>query len=303
MLTFHIIYTPGTAIGLSLLATSLLREPSCRFKIISNGCSESENDHLIHLCARVERFEFVRLPTDRIWLHPRALNYLHERHEEPRFAIVDSDVFATGLYLPDSFQSAVTCIAPPATFWTEKDEANQVQRRHMGCTYFAVYDSQAVASVRRETGIGFEKYQWDSMTPEQRNVATQASMKLRAYDTGKLLNAELRNRGGHITYGSAANLRHLGGTSRAYYPRQGAVRKIVRQLLIQRILATPRQTWSRMQRRKRKTLCGAYFADLFAALDTGAELPAMPKLGSRYVEAKARAVTTEILALHAEGSP
>ena len=298
MITFHVIYTPGTVVGFSRFAPTLLQEPNCRLRLVSNGCSSAEVSHLQTLCTAHDRLDFMRLPTETLWHHPVALDHLQSACDEPYFAIIDSDIFAMGAFLPDEFSAALTYMLPFAAFWDETEEAFQEQRQRMGCTYVAIYDNAAVTRVREKSSLGFGKTRWELLTEEQQQTLESVNFIKRFYDTGKVINAYLLAEGGELEQADAPSLRHLGGISRAQFSRQGTLVKYVRRMIKYRVIQSPRAMLTRMRRRERKVNSGNYFSELLRALESDGELPTVPKMHSPYVEEKMGRMSAEIATLY-----
>jgi len=293
MTTLNVIYTPGTVVPFSRFAQSLLRWSDCRIRLVANGCTAAEQAHLQALAGGRPRMAFLPMPGDTPLAHGQVLNDLHERCDEPIFAFVDSDVFAVGPFMPDSLDAPLTCLLPPAAFWTEAEEARQRRRHALGCTYFALYDNESLRRVRRRYGVGFDKYRWDDL-PGAWRMQLQAEGHTRPrFDTGKVLNILLASECGPAAFADPGNLRHLGGASRSTMLRAWTWR-----LWFRRLRADWRGALRSRRLRRAKQETNAYFAALFDALAQGGLPPDLPP-GDAYVRRKVAAMTTEIVRMYA----
>lgn len=294
MITLNVIYTPETVAPLSRFALTLLRWSDCRVQLVANGCTAAEQAQLQALAGGNPRLAFLPLAAEQPLIHGEALNRLHDLCDEPIFAFVDSDIFAVGPFMPDDLSAPLTCFLPMAAFWSQAEEARQPHRHRVGCTYFALYDNAALRDLRRQWGIGFDKGRWAALPDAQRAALQALDFQKERYDTGKLLNALLVAAGGRVAFADPANLRHLGGSSRARLTGKLAWRS-----WLVRLLTDWRAALRRKEIRQAKKKTGAYFADLIDALAQGQPLPDLPP-GDPYVRNKVAGVTAEIVQLYAE---
>ena len=294
MITLNVIYTPETVAPLSRFALTLLRWSDCRVQLVANGCTAAEQAQLQALAGGSPRLAFLPLAAEQPLVHGEALNRLHDLCDEPIFAFVDSDIFAVGPFMPGDVSASLTCFLPMAAFWSQAEEARQPHRHRVGCTYFALYDNAALRDLRRQWGIGFGTGRWAALPDAQRAALLALDFQKERYDTGKLLNALLVAAGGRVACADPANLRHLGGSSRARLTGKLAWRS-----WLVRLLTDWRAALRRKEIRQAKKKTGAYFADLIDALAQGHPLPDLPP-GDPYVRNKVAGVTAEIVQLYAE---
>jgi hypothetical protein len=295
MITLHVIYTPDTVAPFSRFALTLLRWSDCRVQLVANGCTAAEQAQLQALAQGNPRLAFLPLAAEQPLIHGEALNRLHDLCDEPIFGFVDSDIFAVGPFMPDDLSASLTCFLPMAAFWSQAEEARQPHRHRMGCTYFALYDNATLRDLRQQWGIGFDKHRWEALPDAQRAALQALDFQKERYDTGKLLNALLVAAGGRVAFADPANLRHLGGSSRARLTG-----KLNWRSWIVRLLTDWRAALRRKEIRQAKKKTGVYFADLIDALAQGHPLPDLPP-GDPYVRRKVAGVTAEIVQLYAEG--
>lgn len=290
----NVIYTANTALTLSRFARTLPRWSACRVRLVANGCTAEEEAHLQALAQSSPRLSFYSVSPGASLPHGQVLNHLHDRCDEPIFAFVDSDLFAVGPFMPTTLSAALLCFLPPAAFWSQEEEARQIHRHRVGCTYFALYDNATLRDLRRQWSIGFDKGRWDALPDAQRAALQALGYEKERYDTGKLLNALLAAAGGRVAFADPTNLRHLGGSSRVKMTR----RLTWRSWLV-RLLTDWRAALRHIKIRRAKQETGDYFADLLDALAQGHPLPDLPP-GDPYVRRKVAGVTAEIVQLYAE---
>lgn len=228
-LTLNIVYTPGTIAMLSFMLHSLLAYSDCSFRLVSNACLPPEQRFLQKLAAGHPRLEFWALPAKRMWPHGQVLNYLHALNRDDHFAFLDSDIFATGEFLPEltaylSSHNAVFTGAPvwsrsadqvfPQNFQMLSGPYNRTKTgAHIGGTYFAIYDNHMLSDLLSTGGVGFDEYRWEEIPDIWRMPLTSIGLNKQSYDTGKLVNALLIAQGHNLRYVDTPNLIHLGGTS------------------------------------------------------------------------------------------
>ncbi len=249
MLTFNIIYTPGSVKHLSFFVWSLLKwTPAC-FRLVSNGCLSSEQRYLAKLCRRESRLEFWSIPTKTSLPHGQALNYLQALTQEDHFCFMDSDIFAIGDFATEilPYQSDHAGIFGGMPIWVK--DAEQVfptgfrsmtgmfnrtaDDLPLGSTFFAVYDNQQLTEIMQSSGIGFEEYRWAEIPTSVQKQINDLGLAIDLYDTGKVLNLLLLSNGGKLINLALPSLCHVGGTSfQVSYDQQSksVKRKIVEML-------------------------------------------------------------------------
>lgn len=229
-ITFNIIFVRDTVPILSWMLRSLEAwSTNCRFRLVSNGCSESENEILRRICTGSDRFEFQQFSHDKVVEHGVVLTHLQRQETSPFFAFMDSDIFATGPFLPTFRQhlSSASAVFSCPPFWTN-DEIEVAPRSHrvlhgeqnrwsdgfcLGGSYCAIYRNYALSQCIQEAGITFKAH-WRRGIPERiRKELSSAGMNFEYYDTGKLLNILMGLRGLHLEFFRSKHLSHVGGIS------------------------------------------------------------------------------------------
>ena len=228
-LRFNIVYVPGSVRYLRLFALSLLDCADCSFRLVSNGCGPEEMRLLREFCGRNPRLEFLALPYARTVSHYRVLSYLQSQERSAYFCFMDSDVFATGEFLSelvDYLEQHVGVFSCAPAWCTAQDQILPARFQAMlgshnrtdsgvclGSSYFAIYDNRVLSRVIRSTGTGFGRYLWGDIPPAIRSELTEMGLQKLLYDTGKVLNLLLLNRGHQLCFKEGTGLKHLGGIS------------------------------------------------------------------------------------------
>jgi len=228
-LRFNIIYTRDTVKYLLIFAMSLLRWSDCSFRLVANGCTDEECDLLERFCERSKRTVFYRYPSDDILPHGTVLTHLQQMEDSEYFCFMDSDIFATSNFMDDFFpllreyDGIFSC--PPV--WCEEGENildtrnSRIVGKHnrtvngieLGSSYFAIYDNRLLSEFLMSSDITFDKYSWEDLSGENRDILIGLGLKKERYDTGKLLNIMIQRRGFRIVYRVSSSLHHIGGFS------------------------------------------------------------------------------------------
>ncbi len=228
-LMFHIIYTPGTVKYLRLFTRSLLKWLPCSFRLVSNGCSQEEVRLLRAFSQQHAQLELLLLPWNTLRSHPKVLNYLQRQESSDFFCFLDSDIFATGNFLSnltDALQES-NAIFSGIPFWQNAEECvwknylTEISGLHataedggvLGTTFFSVYDNRMLTECIGSTGISLKAYEWRKIPQAYQAMLTRTDRKARYYDTAKLLNIVLRERGATLRYQNLSSLQHIGGFS------------------------------------------------------------------------------------------
>ena len=229
-LTFHIIYTPGTVKYLRLFTCSLLKWLPCSFRLVPNGCSQEEIQLLRIFAKRYsQQVELFLLPWEMLRSHSKALNYLQRHESSDFFCFLDSDILATGNFLNDLAdrlqESDVIFSGMP--FWQDatqcvwKNYLTEISGLHataedggvLGTTFFAIYKNRMLTECISSTGISLKAYTWPKIPETYQEMLVRIGRKARYYDTAKLLNIVLRERGAALSYQHLSSLQHIGGFS------------------------------------------------------------------------------------------
>lgn len=321
----HIIYTPGSFAQTQRFLRSLLRHSPFDYTLVANGCDEVERRRMEQFVLQEPRTNLEVLEAARLLLHGVALDRLAARCRHPYFSFMDSDIFAV-----DDFAGSLAAQLPgvdaffsgrPA--WWATDEVNRFdpqtnaymgqqlfgpQGRVLGTSYFALYDRAQLAACMAATGVSFAPCPWEHVPPEQRRLLTALGLRTHWYDTGKLLNILLAERGARLAYADLPALVHLGGVSRylrekrrpSVSERWGNVRGRAHKHGWLREIQ--RMIHSRLMRRGEvhSPDVSDYFGALLEALATSAPLPPVPAALSPAVTAAITAITAQLADLYAQ---
>jgi hypothetical protein len=228
--TFNVVFMPGSVRRLLPFGLSLLRGSGVRVRLVANCCAAEEVELLREAEAADPRVVHHVLPSGRPIEHGIALNHLFATFPlEPEFAIADSDVIASGDFMPSLLPSephpAAVFAAPPA--WsvdsdTAVDPGTEFlsgRKRHLsdnpsiGNSYFAVYRRAAVEPLLRTLPRGFGVHQWRMLPDRLRASYAARGWRFRMFDTCRLVNLELFRAGERLENRSTPDLHHVGGLS------------------------------------------------------------------------------------------
>lgn len=321
----HIIYTPGSFAQTQHFLQSLLRHSHFNYTLVANGCDAAERRQMEQFVQQEPRTTLEVLEAARLLLHGVALDRLATRCRHPFFSFMDSDIFAVGDFagslaaqLPevDAFFSG-----RPA--WWATDGNNRFdpqtnaymgqqifgpQGRVLGTSYFALYDRAQLEACMSTTGVSFAPCPWEHVPPEQRRLLTALGLRTQWYDTGKLLNILLAERGARLAYADLPALVHLGGVSRylrekkspSVSERWGNVRGRAHKHGWLREIQ--RMFHSRLMRRGEAPSpdVSGYFGALLDALATSAPRPPVPATLSPAVTEAITTITAQLADLYAQ---
>lgn len=328
-LTFHIVYVPGSVAYLLPFVATLLRWSDCRFRLVANGCTPAETVLLQARCAAEPRLELLVIPTNRPLTHHDALNYLQARSRETHFCFMDSDILAVGPFM-DAIAPHVTThtgVFAGAPLWMRPGDGvfhpsyDVVCGEHdrtaaglpLGGTFFAIYDNQALTDFIHAQGLGFEMRGWPQIPAAMQPwlAARELAGPRHWFDTGKVLNLALQQRGGALAVLDSPTLHHLGGLSfiakRNWYDAEKGLSGLWGEWY-----RAVRTGYAGLRRRyhndavnrsrklpfgRRRYRYGPYFSALLAALSDGAALPPLPAEDDPGVRARAANAATAITAL------
>lgn len=323
-LTFHIIYVPGSVDYLLPFVDSLLRWSPYTFRLVSNGCSQAEQNLMQTYSRSDSRLEYLPLPTVEPLYHTHALNYLQAICRDDAFCFMDSDIFACGPFLDklDTLHQEYAGVFAGAPFWLLKEDqmmaahVNIATGEHnhtnrglpLGTTFFAVYDNRLLTDFIRNTGIGFQICDWGNLPVWLQTWCTQHSLVGYWFDTGKALNLGLQAHSQKILVVDSPNLFHLGGISfiakRRYHDMHksrallvGGLYYQIRELYIslrRRMKNDPVFRSARLPFLRRRRRYGPYFADLLEAEMHGKQPPAPPAEDHPLIRQQAQFATEEI---------
>jgi len=228
-LTFHIIYTPGTFFYLRPFLFSLLEWSDCFFRLVTNGCAKEEREMVEAACRANRRLECRHLSPSGMAAKGSVLNLLQQAEKSRYFCCLDSDIFAVGPFMnrfTDGPGRHAAIFSAPHFLMTEKAKTmpaacpgaygihvNDPAGRCIGTTCFAIYDNQVLDRYIRGRGIDFSGTAWAQVPQGYRAAFSERGLRVKEYDSGKILNICLSCDGASLLYRNAAELRHIGGFS------------------------------------------------------------------------------------------
>ncbi len=229
MTTFHIVYTAGTIASLLPFAFSLLRSPAARFLLVDNGCGPDESQCLRSVADSEPRFSYYRLPFPDVAPHGTALDHLLERCTERFFAILDSDIMATGDFLSEladrPTRFGAICSAWP--IWIEDGEsvcaASQTfvggpyrqlsDGTEVGGTGCAIYDRTALEDALGQVRAGLSNQTSHALGDELRLSFQKRGWNCIRFGTARVAHLQLVLQGNPIINRHSDHLHHIGGVS------------------------------------------------------------------------------------------
>lgn len=240
MVTFNVVYTPGTARRLVPFGLSLLQGSGVSLRLVANGCDATDVELLGRVASEHERVSRHVLPWRRPVEHGIALNHLFEAFpDESHFAIADSDVIASGDFMQDLWPlaagQAAVCAAPPV--WAARAEmvappgwpvlSGRLRElpdgTAVGGTYFAIYDRAALQPQWRRAPRGFRVHHTRLLPAHLRATLTEHGWCYRMLDTGRLIHLLLIADGHSVENRDSPQLHHVGAFSGVAISGRGAL--------------------------------------------------------------------------------
>jgi len=158
-----------------------------------------------------------------------VLSGLQQQERGRRFAIIDSDIFASAPY-EQAFRNALLghdAVFTGKPIWANA-EYNRMPRGFQcmsgvygtlwnnqvcGMTYCAVYDNDRLNECLREFQISLRPYGWKQLPARVQQLFRQQGLQVAHYDTAKVANLLLGISGASLANFDAPGLTHLGGIS------------------------------------------------------------------------------------------
>ena len=202
MTTFHVVYTAGTIDLLLPFAFSLLQSPTARFVLVDNGCLSEESEQMRRVADAEKRISYYRLPFEHVVRHGVALDHLFERSNEPQFAIIDSDILATGDFLAELEYAPGTCggVCSGWPVWIEDGESTCSREQPFlggpyrtladgtagGGTSCAIYDRAALGAALREIEAGLGNRVSSELGDDLRSAFSARGWHFERYGTARI---------------------------------------------------------------------------------------------------------------------
>ena len=336
-LRFNIIYVKGTAVELYVFLHSLLKWSDCRFRVVANGCNHEEVDLLRNLCQGHPRLEFYQVDGRAYLDHGAVLNHLQAMEDSDYFAFIDSDILATGEFLPpllEHLQDSAAVFTCRCLSITDREGmlprsfkivAGTFQRTEdalcLGSSHCAIYDNRILTQIMDESNVGFDVYHWDELPGEAQRCFLKLDTQRSLYDTGKSLNLLLQSRHERIRFVDVASLNHIGAITgylldRKQNRRLSRFDGIFRRISVDRLrvecsvwfTAVQRlrnrigiaEVWHRARIHRKKDLVACFFLKYLDALRENHPLPPLPFTLDRLLRQKIVAAADRVHALWLE---
>lgn len=235
-IVFNIIYVRDTVAALLPLLRTLMSHSACQYRLVSNGCTEEEEELLSTFASADERLSFHSLEATRILQHHEALHSLMDYDDGPCFAFMDSDIFATAGFI-SHFIAALQehdGVFTGLPIWHEEDDGvmpaqfqiagGRFYKSHndltLGLTYCAIYKKEPLRAYMQRSGMDLGRYYWRELKPAHQEKLTALGLRKNYYDTAKVLNVLWEAEGAKLCYKEISSLIHLGGISGEAYQKQ-----------------------------------------------------------------------------------
>lgn len=340
-ITWNVIYMPGTVAALLPFALSLLQAPGVRVRLVSNGCHEVEGRLLRRVCSIDDRISYHSLATPTWIEHGLALNRLFDEFSDPYFAIVDSDVIASGDFMAEIWPMAdaeaglftgspawaadAEAVAPPGCTFLGGHHRLLSDGTTVGGTYAAIYRRSAVARVRHAAPRGFAEHWFPMLPSELRKRLSARRWRFPLLDTARLIHFQLLLEGFTLRNVSTSTLHHVGGytltdAEKETGNRAGDPRSMLRALrrilgsrgdrrferlvlgIIHRVLrARTRDDSDRERIRRRRRLVSRHVRSVVEAIVRGDALPAPLRTDASDVDARVEALVRALEAHYLMG--
>ncbi len=229
MFVFNVVMTPGTFRYLQLFTRSLLAHSDVRLRLVANGCPPDELQAMRELAAASgTRVDVFPLSTATMVPHGVALDEIYAANDDGEFfCFVDSDVKAKRPFMKmfvELFTRAdvvTSCDVAWADDSILRPGTPDVVGRHSvghdgfvyGSSYLAIYRRAGVERVRKDWGVTFRAYAYDTLAPRVQRRLEEMGRRFRLYDTAKVSNILLQGDGLVLTHVENPALLHVGGIS------------------------------------------------------------------------------------------
>lgn len=305
---FNITFTPGTVKYLRLFVFGLCKWLDCSFRLVANGCTRKELRSLEKLCRDRQALDLIVLPYPKKVSHDIALNFLQKQETSAYFCFMDSDVLATGNFLKEfiPYLGEYSAVFSGRPSWQQLSgiifpgDHRRLNGRFiqtgdgglLGCSYFAIYDNKKLTRLINDTGVAFNKFYWKDIPLYYQKRLERLGLCSEYYDTGKILNILMREKGEKLKYIESGGLHHLGGFScastRAHKP--GPIGKIFGN---QKRLKKKQPPLSPDTIVKRSV--NRYFLDLLHAVFDNRPPPCIPQIESSEILYEVEFITERII--------
>lgn len=259
LISFHVIYMPGTVERLAPFAFTLLDAENTRFVLLDNVCGARERACLERVAHLVPRFDYLRLPGDSPMTHGDAIGHLLSRSCDRWFGMLDSDVLASGDFMTDLVPPLDDCagvFSAPAV-WRLPALAQTPDHAPflggssdtlrdgtpVGLTHAGIYNRALLQTAIDELPHGFSKGSWSNLIP----TSMKRELKLRnwhyrRFGTARVAHLRLLLDGHRLENIPSSHLHHIGGLSHRHEQREVPLGTRLRRFT-ERMTHGPNPTW------------------------------------------------------------
>ena len=230
LISFHVIYMPGTVERLAPFAFTLLDAENTRFVLVDNVCGANERACLERVAHSEPRFDYLRLPGERPMTHGDAIGHLLSRSRDRWFGILDSDVLASGDFMTDLVPHLDDCagvFSAPAV-WRLPALAQTPDHAPflggssdtlrdgtpIGLTHTGIYDRALLQTAIDALPHGLRKGSWSDLIPtSMRRELKRRNWHYRRFGTARVVHLRLLLDGHRLKNIPSSHLHHIGGLS------------------------------------------------------------------------------------------
>lgn len=225
----NIIFVRGTVQTCLPFLHSLIEATSLPLRLVSNGCGPYDESLLARTCNESDRLEFQSLNSAKTIEHGLALDHLLKLERSELFSFMDSDIFATGPVSMSDVEPLPGEVARTGCLpaWHSEDDVrmpesfqvaggqyiSSVSGHFLGCTYLASYRTRPLRELTESMGLSFRRYKRKDLSPEILVKLADLSFTKQIYDTAKVINLMLQQRGYKMSFRNVEGLVHVGGVS------------------------------------------------------------------------------------------
>ena len=221
---------PGTTKRLLPFVFTLLQARYARFVLVDNGCETEERERLERVAGSESRFDYLRLPGESIMSHAQALAFLLSRGHDRWFAVLDSDVLASGDFIqeldfPEDGCAGVfaapavwrlPCLAqtPVGTAFLGGASDRLRDGTAVGLTHAAIYDRVALRTAVDKLPRSLSNGSWSRVIPAPMKRELKAKdWHYRRFGTARVAHLRLLLDGHTLSNQDSPHLHHTGGLS------------------------------------------------------------------------------------------
>jgi len=292
------------------------------YRIISNGCSRKEEKWLETFCEINFRLEYYKLPGHEMVEHSQVITHLLTLEQGEYFCFMDPDIIASGDFMEPFYPllSQYSGVFSGTAIWLNKEgqvlpKSEKVMGGRfnitedgfcLGSTFFAIYHYQTINQYLKRSPITFDKYNsWGKIPSECQFRLGKNQLRMKRYDTGKILNILMQLDGEKFVFYDSPHLYHIGGLSSllvgplSKVRHRGLVRglnKISSRKYLNKLIKGQTSTETKYIRRD----AADYFTHLLEALFEGKKLPKIFRVRDKKISRDIQTASELIITLYNE---